>query len=124
MMALAVRGIGRTVSGQTVEFLEAANGDRGIALARRHSPQVVVADEIASRAGAFALARELKGSAPPFPGRIVILLDRRQDVWLAAWSGADAWFVKPVNPFELAETVASLAHADPATSTDAPREAM
>jgi hypothetical protein len=35
----------------------------------------------------------------------VILLERSQDAWLAKWSGADAWFVKPVNPFELADTL-------------------
>ena len=30
-----------------------------------------------------------------------------QDAWLAEWSGADAWFVKPVNPFELAATISA-----------------
>jgi hypothetical protein len=34
---------------------------------------------------------------------IVILLERRQDAWLARWSGADAWFVKPADPFEVAD---------------------
>jgi DNA-binding response OmpR family regulator len=73
---------------------------------------VVVADEIASRAGGFAVALDLKGAVPPFPGIVVILLDRPQDRWLARWSGADAWFDKPVNPFELAETVAALLAGD------------
>ena len=54
---------------------------------------------------AFALARDLKGATEPFPGVIVILLERPQDAWLAEWSGADAWFVKPVNPFELVDTI-------------------
>jgi len=66
----------------------------------------VVADEITSRAGAFALAKDLKETDPPFRGAVIILLERSQDAWLARWSGADAWFVKPVNPFELAESVA------------------
>jgi DNA-binding response OmpR family regulator len=104
-MALTVRGVERAV-GEPFEYLEAADGLEGMALAWRHLPEVVVADEIASRAGAFALTRELKGAAEPFPGRVVILLDRPQDAWLASWAGADAWFVKPVNPFELADTVA------------------
>jgi hypothetical protein len=34
---------------------------------------------------------------------IVILLERSQDAWLARWSGADAWFVKPPDPFEVAD---------------------
>ena len=106
-MALSVRSIERRI-GQRLEFLEASDGERGIRVARRELPDLVVADEIASRAGAFALARDLRNDAQPFPGAIVILLERRQDVWLAKWSGADDWFVKPVDPFELAERVLEL----------------
>jgi DNA-binding response OmpR family regulator len=102
-LALTARCAGR--SGSELEILEASDGLAGRELAWKHRPQVVVADEITSRMGAFALARDLKGADPAFPGRVVILLDRSQDQWLAAWSGADAWFVKPVNPFELAETL-------------------
>jgi DNA-binding response OmpR family regulator len=68
----------------------------------------VVADEIASRAGAFAMARDLRGAQEPFSGAIVILLDRHHDQWLAKWSGADAWFVKPVDPFALADRMLEL----------------
>ena len=39
---------------------------------------------------------------------IVVLLERKQDAWLARWSGADAWFVKPFDPFELADRVLEL----------------
>ena len=42
---------------------------------------------------------------PPYDGVIVILLDRPHDAWLARWSGADAWFVKPADPFALADRV-------------------
>lgn len=107
LMALAVGSIQRG-PGRSLEFIEARDGERGIAAARRERPDVVVADEIASRAGAFALARDLRGATEPFPGVIVILLERRQDAWLAKWSGADAWFVKPVDPFELADRVLEL----------------
>ena len=107
LMGLAVAGIGRKL-GSEVELLEASNGERGLKLAWRERPDVVVADEIASRAGAFALARDLRGQQEPFPGVIVILLDRFHDSWLAEWSGADAWFVKPVDPFELAGRVVEL----------------
>src|SRR5439155_14170346 len=95
----------RAIGNQPLEFLEAKDGLVGMRMAWRHNPDVVVADEITSRAGAFALAKDLKGSEPPHPARIVILLDRAQDEWLAAWSEADAWFVKPVNPFQLADVL-------------------
>jgi DNA-binding response OmpR family regulator len=108
MMALSTRSASRG-SDEPFESLEASDGLRGIAKAWRYLPDVVVVDEIMSRAGAFALAKELKGADPPFTGAVVILLERAQDAWLAKWSGADAWFVKPVNPFELADTVAEFA---------------
>jgi CheY-like chemotaxis protein len=109
-MALVVRSVQRRLN-EPFEVLESSDGVRGIALAWRHLPDVVVADEITSRAGAFAVARDLKGADPPFPGIVVILLERTQDQWLARWSGADAWFDKPVNPFELGDAVAGLLEA-------------
>jgi DNA-binding response OmpR family regulator len=109
-VALAVRSAQRRLN-EPFEVVESNDGVRGVALAWRHAPDVVVADEITSRAGAFAVARDLKGADPPFPGSVVILLERPQDQWLARWSGADAWFDKPVNPFELGDAVAGLLEA-------------
>ncbi len=105
---LSVRGIGRRL-GEEVAFVEASDGERGLELALERRPDVVIADEIASRAGAFALAKDLRAAG--FAGAIVILLERRQDSWLARWSGADAWFVRPVDPFELADRVLELVRA-------------
>ncbi|MDP9341177.1 MAG: hypothetical protein M3Q23_03505 [Actinomycetota bacterium] len=107
---LAVRAIEREL-GEPIEFLEAGDGVRGIRLAWRERPEIVVADEISSRAGAFALARDLRGAMEPYPGVIVILLDRPHDAWLAKWSGADAWFTKPVDPFALADRLVELVRA-------------
>lgn len=107
LMALVVASIERRLA-TSLEFVEASNGERGLALALRERPDVIVADEIASRAGAFALARDLRGATDPYPGVIVILLERKHDTWLARWSGADAWFVKPVDPFEVADRLVEL----------------
>ena len=107
LMALAVRSIERRI-GSTLRFRAARNGELAIRAALRDRPDIVVADEIASRAGAFALAKSLRDNASPFTGVIVILLERKQDAWLARWSGADAWFVRPVDPFELADRVLEL----------------
>ena len=106
-MEVAARSLRRRLGPrEPLEILEASDGVRGARIAWRERPAVVLADEITSRAGAFALAKELKGAEQPFPGRIVILLDRSQDEWLAKWAGADAWAVKPLDPFELADLVA------------------
>ena len=107
LMALAVRSIERRV-GSPLRFRAAKNGELGIRAALRDRPEIVVADEIASRAGAFALAKALRDDTAQFTGVIVILLERKHDAWLARWSGADAWFVRPVDPFELADRVLEL----------------
>jgi DNA-binding response OmpR family regulator len=107
LMALSVRSIERRVGGE-LRFRAAANGELGLRAALRDRPDVIVTDEIASRAGAFALAKGVRDDQEPFGGIIVILLERKHDAWLARWSGADAWFVKPVDPFELADRLLEL----------------
>ena len=107
MVGLAITGLERRI-GEPLRFLEAEDGKQGLRIAWRERPHVVVADEIASRAGAFAMARDLRGAEEPYRGIIVILLERPEDTWLAKWSGADAWFTKPVDPFELVEKVGEL----------------
>jgi CheY-like chemotaxis protein len=107
LMALAVRSIERRL-GIELRFRAAKNGELGIAAALRDRPSIVVADEIASRAGAFALAKALRDDNDPYTGIIIILLERKHDAWLAEWSGADAWFVQPVDPFDLADRLLEL----------------
>jgi DNA-binding response OmpR family regulator len=106
-VAITVRGLRRTL-GERVELLQAADGVVGSKAALRERPEAVILDEIMSRAGAFSVARDLRGAQPPSSAVIVILLERRQDEWLARWSGADAWFVKPADPFALGDSLSRL----------------
>jgi DNA-binding response OmpR family regulator len=102
LMALTVRSVERRL-GSPLRFRAAANGELALRAALRDRPDVVIADEFASRMGAFALARSLRDDADPFVGVIVVLLERTHDAWLASWSGADAWYVKPADPFAVAD---------------------
>jgi DNA-binding response OmpR family regulator len=107
MVAITVRSLRRTL-GEPVELLQAADGVVGSKAALRERPAAVILDEIMSRAGAFSVAQDLRGAQPPSSAVVVILLERRQDEWLARWSGADAWFVKPADPFALGDTLSRL----------------
>lgn len=107
LMRVSVGNIERRL-GEPISFLSADDGEQGARIGLRERPDAVVADEIASRAGAFSLAKDLRGAADPYRGPIVILLERKHDAWLARWSGADAWFVRPVDPFELADRLLAL----------------
>ena len=110
LLRISVGSIERRL-GERVSFLEAQDGEQGARIGLRERPDAVVADEIASRAGAFSLARDLRGAVEPYRGPIVIVLERKHDAWLARWSGADAWLVRPVDPFELADRLVELIQA-------------
>jgi len=119
LLRISVGSIERRL-GETVSFLEAQDGEQGARIGLRERPDAVVADEIASRAGAFSLARDLRGAVEPYRGPIVIVLERKHDAWLARWSGADAWLVRPVDPFELADRLVELIESHRARSAARP----
>ena len=121
LLRISVGSIERRV-GESVSFLEAQDGEQGARIGLRERPDAVVADEIASRAGAFSLARDLRGAVEPYRGPIVIVLERKHDAWLARWSGADAWLVRPVDPFELADRLVDLIQAHRARPVERPGE--
>jgi DNA-binding response OmpR family regulator len=121
LLRISVGSIERRL-GETVSFLEAQDGEQGARIGLRERPDAVVADEIASRAGAFSLARDLRGAVEPYRGPIVIVLERKHDAWLARWSGADAWLVRPVDPFELADRLVELIESYRAPSVARPGE--
>jgi DNA-binding response OmpR family regulator len=119
LLRISVGSIERRL-GESVSFQEAQDGEQGARIGLRERPDAVVADEIASRAGAFSLARDLRGAVEPYRGPIVIVLERKHDAWLARWSGADAWLVRPVDPFELADRLVELIESYRARSAARP----
>ncbi len=121
LMRVSVGSIERRL-GEPVSFLEAVDGEQGARIGLRERPDAVVADEIASRAGAFSLAKDLRGDPDPYLGPIVILLERKHDAWLARWSGANAWFVRPVDPFELADRLVELIESDRDRQRNQPKD--
>jgi DNA-binding response OmpR family regulator len=61
--------------------------------------------------GAMAVCMELRleasyGALPHIP--VLMLLDRRADVFLAKRSGAEGWVVKPLDPIRLRRAVTAL----------------
>jgi CheY-like chemotaxis protein len=79
------------------------------------SYDVVVGDNDTHPTGGFALCREVKArgqmgrDVPP----VVLLLARPQDKWLSNWAQADAYAIKPADPFDLRETLQAVVDGDP-----------
>ncbi len=83
-------------------------------------PDLVVLDLQMGNMGGVAVCLNLRleqdaGRVPEAP--VLLLLDRRADVFLARRSGADGWVIKPLDPLRLRRAVDALlaggTYADP-----------
>ena len=74
-------------------------------------PDLVVVDLQMGNMGGMAVCLELRleasyGKLDHVP--VLMLLDRRPDVFLARRSGAEGWLIKPLDPIRLRRAVTSL----------------
>jgi CheY-like chemotaxis protein len=103
-------------------------GEPGVEVFRVRTPQravavlddgdtfdVVVGDNDTAPSGGFYLSREIKArgqmgqDVPP----VILLLARQQDVFLSNWSQADAYVLKPIDPFNFSEALHSVVAGAP-----------
>ncbi len=89
------------LAGPDLLIEEATNGPAAIARVQRGEVDLVVADLQIGAMGGMAITMELRnlesyGAAESLP--VLMLLDRRPDVFLARRSGADGFVVKPLDP--------------------------
>ncbi|MFI6422903.1 hypothetical protein ACIBG6_36630 [Streptomyces sp. NPDC050842] len=69
-----------------------------------------VLDGEAAPAGGSGVCRQIKNEVFRCPP-VLLLIGRPQDAWLAGWSHADAVITLPVDPAELAASLAALLRA-------------
>ena len=87
------------------------NADHLRATVNELEPDLVITDCQIQNMGGIAICHDLKleesgGRLPAVP--VLILLDRRADVFLANRSGAEGYLVKPLDPIRLRRAVESL----------------
>ena len=68
---------------------------------------LAILDGEAVPAGGMGIAKQLKDEIADCPP-ILVLTGRRDDVWLARWSGAEAAVEHPIDPLVLADAVGNL----------------
>ena len=94
-----------------VTITEARSGPEVMAVAYESEPDLVVVDLQMGNMGGMAVCLELRleasyGQLDHVP--VLMLLDRRPDVFLARRSGAEGWLVKPLDPIRLRRAIAAL----------------
>jgi len=90
-----------------IEWLEVATPPVVVSRAESEHFDLLVLDGEAGKAGGMGLCRQLKDEVFRCPP-VLVLVGRREDMWLASWSDADAVLARPLDPLELQETVARL----------------
>jgi DNA-binding response OmpR family regulator len=93
------------------ELIEVHTGHDVASAVDEHEPDLVVVDMQMGNMGAMAVCMDLRleasyGNLPHVP--VLMLLDRRADVFLARRSGAEGWLVKPLDPLRLRKAAAAL----------------
>jgi DNA-binding response OmpR family regulator len=90
-----------------LEFVEVATGPVVTRAADAGGMALLILDGEAAPEGGMGLARQLRDEIYRCPP-ILVLTGRPQDAWLATWCRADAVVGHPIDPGQLAETVATL----------------
>ncbi|MGH9018212.1 MAG: response regulator transcription factor [Acidimicrobiales bacterium] len=110
--AASVRSeVAAVVGGPDVEVVEVSTGPEVPPAVYDHGPDLLVVDLQMGNMGAMAVCLELRleqsyGNLPHVP--VLMLLDRRADVFLAKRSGAEGFVVKPLDPLRIRRAARAL----------------
>ncbi len=105
------REIEAVISGPDREVVAVTSGPQVIASVHEEMPDLVIVDMQMGNMGGMAVTLELRlqesyDAIDHVP--VLMLLDRRPDVFLARRSGAEGWLVKPLDPLRLRRAVTAL----------------
>jgi CheY-like chemotaxis protein len=107
--APSVRGeIEAVIKGPETDVRAVASGPEAITAVHEDMPDLVVVDMQMGNMGGMAVCLELRleeSYADIEHVPVLMLLDRRPDVFLARRSGAEGWLVKPLDPLRLRRAV-------------------
>ena len=101
---------------QDVTVREVDSGPAVLAAVQKSQPDLVVLDFQIGNMGAMAVCLDLRleeGSGRLGHVPVLMLLDRRADVFLARRADADGWIVKPLNPIRLRRAIGELLEGRP-----------
>jgi CheY-like chemotaxis protein len=105
------REIEAVISGPDREVVSVTSGPGVITAVAETSPDLVIVDMQMGNMGGMAVTLELRlqesyDALDHVP--VLMILDRRPDVFLARRSGAEGWLVKPLDPLRLRRAVNAL----------------
>jgi DNA-binding response OmpR family regulator len=105
------RQVAAVTAGPDAEVVEVRSGPEVVASVREEPPDLVIVDMQMGNMGGMAVCLEVRLQesyldVPHVP--VLMLLDRRPDVFLARRAGAEGWLVKPLDPLRLRRATRAL----------------
>lgn len=105
------REIASVAGGPNTDIVECSSGPEVVERVLDDPPDLVVVDMQMGNMGGMAVCLELRAEesyldVPHVP--VLMLIDRRPDVFLARRSGAEGWLVKPLDPLRTRRAVRAL----------------
>ncbi len=105
------RDVAATVESDEIEVIGVASGPEALRLVKEDPPDLVIVDMQMGNMGGMAVCLELRleesyQDIAHVP--VLMLLDRRPDVFLARRSGAEGWLVKPLDPLRVRRAMRAL----------------
>lgn len=97
-----ITSIGRRPSPELpeIDFAQADTGEGAVRAVRLEPVDLCILDGEAWPTGGMAVCRQLREELDRCPP-LLLLIGRRDDVWLGTWARADAMVAHPIDPFEL-----------------------
>lgn len=96
------------LASEDTKVLRISDGTHLIEVVSLHNPEVVILDMQIGNMGAVACSinlRQEEAMGRLDSRKIIILLDRKVDDFIAKESGADSWMLKPISDIELSRSV-------------------
>ncbi len=105
------REVTASLAGPDLEVVEAASGPEAVGLVAEGGVDLVVTDMQVGHMGGIAITHELRnlesyGASDSVA--VLVIVDRRPDVFLARRAGADGFVVRPLDPLTLRRAARAL----------------
>jgi DNA-binding response OmpR family regulator len=103
--------VGSVLAGPDISVHAVGTGAQVRAAFLEVDPDLVILDQQVGSMGAFAICYDLRleaGAGRAKRAKVLVLLDRRADVFLARRCEADGWLLKPLDPIRLRRAVKAL----------------
>jgi CheY-like chemotaxis protein len=103
--------VASVTEGPDLQVVQVASGPEVVEAVLADPPDLVVVDMQMGNMGGMAVCLEVRLDESYLDIRhvpVLMLLDRRPDVFLARRSGAEGWLVKPLDPLRLRRATAAL----------------